>query len=299
MTASVIIPTYQGAQKIVPLVRALEIQTCLDFEVIVVIDGSTDNTAKVLAGLNASVASFHVIEQENRGRAAARNAGAKAARGQLLIFYDDDVEPNADSVARHLDFYNNRTDVLMVGGAPQHPDYARRDFGRYRVFLGCKWTAGFADDVTRLSEKNLFATAANCSISKKIFDRFHGFDEDLKDAEDRDLALRLYSQEVPVIFDRKNIVMHRETVTCRSYIRRLRQYSAANQIVDSRHSNLTKPASVPYGLKKVGYRFFALSLWVNLIDNTNVFSLLPRKLRYRCYDAITHALSQVFPHVAV
>jgi glycosyltransferase involved in cell wall biosynthesis len=86
LTISVIVPTYNGAHRILNVLRALEDQKVNDFELIVAIDGSNDDTLTVLNNSNFSFKNFRIIEQPNKGRASIRNLGAKNADGDLLIF---------------------------------------------------------------------------------------------------------------------------------------------------------------------------------------------------------------------
>jgi glycosyltransferase involved in cell wall biosynthesis len=88
---SVVIPTYQRRDLAVALVRALERQTYDGpFEMVVVVDGSTDGTVEALAQLHPQF-QLRVIAQKNSGLARARNAGAGAAAGEILLFLDGDI----------------------------------------------------------------------------------------------------------------------------------------------------------------------------------------------------------------
>src|SRR6266568_2649599 len=82
---SIIIPTYERRDLVRRMVAALADQTHDDFEVIVVVDGSTDGTAAALRELGFSFP-LSVLEQTNLGAAAARNAGVAAAGGELFLF---------------------------------------------------------------------------------------------------------------------------------------------------------------------------------------------------------------------
>src|SRR6185295_14072672 len=144
MRASVIIPSYQGANRIASVLAALESQTRKDFELILVIDGSTDATAHIVHQQKPALA-FQVIEQANKGRAGARNAGAKLVRAGLLIFYDDDMLPAPDSVERHITFHEQHPNTILTGNAPQSTKERNNDFRRYRAHLSGEWVRNYPD----------------------------------------------------------------------------------------------------------------------------------------------------------
>ena len=84
---SVIIPIYNGAQTIEHALKSVFAQTLTDFEIVVVDDGSTDDTPSVLARFGDRI---RVIRQSNRGLPGARNAAVAAARGEMLALIDHD-----------------------------------------------------------------------------------------------------------------------------------------------------------------------------------------------------------------
>src|SRR5271168_5507609 len=84
---SAIIPVYNSAATIAEAVDSALAQTMRDLEVIVVDDGSLDDTATILGGYRDRV---RLIAQENRGPAAARNAAVRVASGEYLAFLDAD-----------------------------------------------------------------------------------------------------------------------------------------------------------------------------------------------------------------
>jgi glycosyltransferase involved in cell wall biosynthesis len=87
---SIILPAYNRADTITRAIRSAQAQTFSDWELIVIDDGSTDNTAEVLAGLEDS--RIVVIRQPNGGMTVARNTGILAARGEYIAFLDSDDE---------------------------------------------------------------------------------------------------------------------------------------------------------------------------------------------------------------
>jgi glycosyltransferase involved in cell wall biosynthesis len=86
---SIILPTFNRADTIMRAVRSVQAQSFQDWELIVVDDGSTDNTMALLAGIDARIT---LIRQENRGFTEARNTGIRAGTGDYLTFLDSDDE---------------------------------------------------------------------------------------------------------------------------------------------------------------------------------------------------------------
>ena len=105
MLFSVVIPTYNRAALLGRTLDSLWRQSCTDFEVIVVDDGSTDGTLDYLTTLGGRV---QVVTQPNQGPGAARNLGAENARGEYLAFLDSDdlwfpwtLSTFAEAIAKH------------------------------------------------------------------------------------------------------------------------------------------------------------------------------------------------------
>jgi GT2 family glycosyltransferase len=111
-SASIIIPTFNGASRIGNCLDALVRQTTgRDVEILVVDDGSTDETAKVVRRYPA----VRLITQANAGPAAARNHGAQEAQGKILLFTDDDCVPMPDWLEAMLDCFKD-SDVVGAKG---------------------------------------------------------------------------------------------------------------------------------------------------------------------------------------
>ena len=112
MSVSIIIPTFNGASRIGNCLDALLEQTVgRDAEILVVNDGSTDNTAEVVARYSR----VRLITQTNAGPAAARNRGALEAQGTIILFTDDDCVPMPDWLAAMIEPFHD-PDVVGVKG---------------------------------------------------------------------------------------------------------------------------------------------------------------------------------------
>ncbi|ANE52451.1 glycosyltransferase family 2 protein [Flavisolibacter tropicus] len=299
MTVSVIIPTYNGGHKLPKLLKALEHQTFKGFELLIVVDGSTDSTIEVLKNLQSTLP-FTVIEQTNKGRAAVRNNGAKAAKGQLLIFFDDDMMPLDDCVEKHFYHHQQHPVSILTGGLQEPIDKNTPDFSIYKSFLSKKWTdqlESIKDGL--LKPESIFLTAANFSISRQTFLAIGGFDEQLFDAEDFDLAVRAAKAGVYLYFKPNVFAWHHDIINCSTYIRRQRQYTMSHQkLVELKpwlkKEDFIRPLQKPEGFKRWVFLLFCFRSWIKASDK-GLLRFLPKKVRYRVYDLIVTANGVFFP----
>lgn len=91
MKVSIIIPTYNEEKVLPDCIESLGFQTLTDFETIVIDDGSGDGTLPILINLRKTLPNFQFYEQKHEGAGAARNSGAKYAKGEILVFVDADM----------------------------------------------------------------------------------------------------------------------------------------------------------------------------------------------------------------
>ncbi|NJO01955.1 MAG: glycosyltransferase family 2 protein [Bacteroidia bacterium] len=304
MEISVIIPSYNGAHKICHTLRALALQSLkaqgTDFEVLVVVDGSTDHTREVLSQSDFDLPNLRILYRENGGRAVARNTGARAAQGDLLVFFDDDIRPIPQCLEMHRQHHQQKPRTILVGNPLEDESRTHTDIQRYKLHLSRKWVEPLRQNEGLLDEERLFLTAANFSLSKETFFQLNGFDEALRDAEDFDLGFRAMQQHIPIYFNIDLIGWHDEPVSCQSFIRRGRQYVNAHHYLKNHRPELYgqwkhydfKPVGI---FKKIIYQLFAQRLWVKAVDQFNIFRPLPRKVRYKVYDLITTSLIAHFP----
>lgn len=174
---SVIIPSYQHASTLPNCLDSVFGQTISDVEIIVVNDGSTDNTKEVL---QAYADRLTIINQENRGAAAARNAGFDASKGEFVIFCDADVIMRPDMLQK------------MLEALVKHQDKAYA----YSAFrFGWKKFTSYPFSAERLRQMNFITTTS--LIRRADFPRF---DEQLHRFQDWDLWLTILQQGKEGIF---------------------------------------------------------------------------------------------------
>ena len=114
---SVIIPTYNGGKFIKKAIESVLDQTLDDFEIIVVDDGSTDNTPYILQEY-IRTNNIVYISQKNVGVAVARNNGINMSKGTYIAFLDDDdFWIDKDKLKKQIEFLENHPDYVMVGTA--------------------------------------------------------------------------------------------------------------------------------------------------------------------------------------
>ena len=169
-----------------------------DVEIVVVVDGSTDGTADALRQLRPAC-SLRIFEQANRGPGAARNIGIHAAKGEWILFIDDDIICGPNLFQQHLAAHKNSNPTvaygpisLAEGTPPSVLKYAidvwyRQYYGRIDAQGGLK----FPQDEYLIS---------NSSITRASLLACGGFDEKMTAKEDFELGLRLWKMGLQFIY---------------------------------------------------------------------------------------------------
>ena len=124
---SVIIPTYNRAGLVAESVQSVLAQKSTDFEIIVVDDGSTDDTKQVIESFAESRIKY--VYQNNQGAPAARNAGLAHARGEYIMFLDSDDVLTEDALRQGTQVLSDNNDVAFSFGQAYLMDESRHVFG--------------------------------------------------------------------------------------------------------------------------------------------------------------------------
>lgn len=208
---SVVVPTHNRPQILADTLESLRDQTGAphQYEIIVVDDGS-DPPVTVPEPVR-------LIRLEGEERSAARNAGASAASGELLIFIDDDIKVSTDFVEKHLSAHREWPDALLVGAIRLPEETRSTPFGQFRQRLEDR---GIPQERGLTSKPNI-CTAANMSIPRVRFQELGGFDPSITSGEDQDLALRHAGNGGRIAFIPEASVTHMDNaLDLRSYCRR-------------------------------------------------------------------------------
>jgi glycosyltransferase involved in cell wall biosynthesis len=178
---SVIIPCYNQAAFLGAAIESVLSQTCRHFEIIVINDGSTDDTAAVAARY-AEVRYFH---QPNQGRSSARNFGVRMCRGNYLVFLDADDALTPNALADGLECFSRHPGSAFV-------------YGRYRLMAAdgslypeIPWFDPRATNYQSFLRRNCVGMIAAVMYRRRVFEAVSGFDCHRHGCEDYDLYLRI------------------------------------------------------------------------------------------------------------
>jgi glycosyltransferase involved in cell wall biosynthesis len=181
---SVIIPTYNRAGLLREALDSVFAQTCADFEVIIVDDASTDDTAGIVSIFADNVRYYR---QENQGPGAARNLGLANAAGRYVAFLDSDDLWFPWTLQTYQEVITRYGDVAWVAGVPFEQEGNRRVYGNVP---GPLKHSIFRDYLATANEPVWIATCAT-AIRRDILQTAGGFAAGNMNGEDSDLWLRL------------------------------------------------------------------------------------------------------------
>ncbi|OGX11802.1 MAG: glycosyl transferase [Omnitrophica bacterium RIFOXYB12_FULL_50_7] len=182
-SVSVVIPTYNRKTVLPRAIDSVLAQKGADFELIIVDDGSTDNTHHLIES-RSPFSVPRVFRQENKGPAAARNLGIREAKGKWIAFLDSDDEWKPGKLKAQLEFFAAHTKYLICqteeiwvrNGTRVNPMKKHQKFGG-QIFEKCLPLC--------------IVSPSAVMMHRKLFDEIGLFDESLPACEDYDLWLRI------------------------------------------------------------------------------------------------------------
>jgi glycosyltransferase involved in cell wall biosynthesis len=211
MDLSIIMPTYNNLQRLKITLSYLEKQDLekTRFNIFIVNDGSSDGTREFLDSYKSRL-DLHIIHQENKGQASARNKALALADGMYVLFIDDDVVVEQDFVRKHLlSHQNSGMQSLVTVGQINNIPFGNYEEAIKRLQSGSLKSCYELSDLVKVDEylnirnwvwdynleyaKWLGFTTANASMSRQLLIEAGGFDEKFYGwgPEDVELGYRL------------------------------------------------------------------------------------------------------------
>jgi mycofactocin system glycosyltransferase len=234
-SVSIIIPVYN---------RAGEIGSCLEAllalhypadrrEIIVVDDGSTDGTAAEVGRYPVRV----ISQPQNRGQSAARNAGVRAARGEIIAFIDSDCIADPDWLQELVPYFQDARVALVGGYVDSFFRESRLD--RYEE-VQSPLNMGKATAFGSAATSDFYVPTCNVLIRKNAYLQVGGLDEDLRLGEDVDLCWRLKERGCRLLYVPKGKVRHKHRNRLWEILRRRFDYGTSEGFLFSRHGQVKK-----------------------------------------------------------
>ncbi len=184
-TVSIIIPTYNREHLLCRAAQSVLDQTYQDFELIIIDDGSTDNTKQVVESFSDERVKY-IQHGKNKGGAAARNTGIKAAKGEYIAFQDSDDEWLPEKLEKQMMAFETAAPEVGVVYVGCH----RLENNKKNLLPSSKVAQKEGDIFSALLKENFVAMPA-VLVKRGCFERAGMFDENFSPIEDWELFLRM------------------------------------------------------------------------------------------------------------
>ncbi len=219
---SVVVPVYNRGKTIRATIEQLLHQSLPPAEIIVVDDGSTDETAEVLESFGGWI---RVLTRNNEGPASARNAGVRASTGALIAFTDSDCVPDEDWLREMVKgFYSPA--IAGVGGK-----VCAASAGLVGEYIDLN---GWMNPQRAVDGTVLYLVTANACFRSDLLFQVNLFDERFRNAggEDTELSVRLRSIGYELAFVDSAIVRHHHRRTIRDYFKNIANHGEGQYILE-------------------------------------------------------------------
>ncbi len=247
---SVVIPTYNRRHVLERSLPALAAQDLApeEYEVIVAVDGSTDGSVELLREWKPKCA-FRVLQLAHCGPSAARNAGIRAAVGDIVLLLDDDHIAVPALFRQHCESHSDSEPCLVHGPVYVAPGSAQTMF-RYisetcyeNLYQGLNSETELRYPEQGASFLEVIASLGNSSIPREVLLRSGAFDEEIWAAEDLELGVRLWKMGVPFRFQPAAIVYEFHVKSSWTYLQRQAPALGAGDLIAARKHQEYRPHS--------------------------------------------------------
>ncbi len=248
-TVSVVIPAYNSAKFIATAIESALNQSISSKEIIVIDDGSTDNTAKIVGSFGGAV---KIISQKNMGVSAARNRGISESRSEFIAFLDsDDYFLFPDKLEVQIRIAQQKSCEIIMSGwmvvdENGNPIVERQPWNKVPVLDLFNWLRFQGV----LPSAMLFKRSALCEVG--------GFNVEMSHAEDIDLILRMALEGFRTAWEKRISVAYRQHVG--SLTRKLSEQSSS---MDTLWSAFFDRDDLPFHIKKIANPIkFMSKIWI-------------------------------------
>ena len=235
---SLIVPTYNRVEELMellPSINQLELKSLM--ELVIVDDGSTDNSEEYIKNFDAS---FPIIyfKQKNQGPGAARNLGMKNGNGEYFLFVDSDcILPK--NYIKEIDAFLGTNEVDAFGGKDSfHPSFSPLlkaiDYSM-TSFIGTGGTRGNTKSVTKFYPRSF-----NMGFHRRVFEKIGGYNA-LRHGQDMDYSARIYAAGFNVSLIPDSVVFHKRRTSLRKFYKQIFNWGVARINLSSIHEGFLKP----------------------------------------------------------
>ena len=250
---SVIIPTFNRARTLPRAVWSVLGQSYRNLELLIMDDGSTDETAQLIAAIDDPRIRYVLLEG-NRGASRARNAGLKLARGEFIAFQDSDDEWLMDKLGRQVEAARQAASsaVTVFHTKIQYGRDEQSRYGPNRVCCIPALDNPSQDDLKRLIGEGNLVSTQTLFITRDALDRVGPFDELLVNNNDWAFAIELF-HNTEVVFINEPLVMTYLQNDSISKIKRSGARSQLRIVQKLRRYRATSDAAIAGHLGRIGW----------------------------------------------
>jgi glycosyltransferase involved in cell wall biosynthesis len=298
MRFSVVIPTYNRGEKLIECLEALFNQAYnkKEFEIVVMDDGSQDDTQKILKKLQKeSPVSLRVFHQSNQGQGVARNRGIAESVGEIILFIGDDIVVIKDFLKAHDDLHiaHPEWNAGVLGFITWHPKIPMTPLMKFAESAGAIFgkVGGHQFGFDLLEGKETadyrFFYTSNISLKREILERFK-FDPWFSGYgwEDIELGYRITKHAGFVLYyEPSAIAYHDHPMSSKQWADRMKEIGYSSQLLHSKYPELVR---VPTGKKLIIFKILAnrLTIWIlkHLNQNWYFYALSKRYFLQGLYN---------------
>jgi len=258
VNVSLVIPSYNAESTIGGLLESIRALDPAPLEVIVVDDCSTDSTVQIVSGFEDVTC---LATPANSGPSAARNLGARTARGELLLFIDSDcVMLTTDCIDRHVHIHRQHPRCLLTGAVQSMTSESIT--GRAAAYY--EWHEMIPRHAHKALEPTTRMGSAHFSISKSDFEIIGGFDETIRAGEDTVFHHDALQNGFEPLIANDIVVGHFDVTDVRLRLKKLFHYGKARVLIKRRGVYGKYARLMPDNIFLAALTWPVISAWLTL-----------------------------------